>query len=159
MIKRLLLFLFLFVLFFSVSCSNAVQTVSVHDVSEKIKETVPLENGYYEASTAYFDYFFPDVNVEEWIICRSSSQDSENEFGILKVKKDVSQALSACENYLDEQLKSYIDSKASYSPKEYEKFRDATVRQFGNYIVYTIMTKNDSGKVFDAVKGLLLQYS
>ena len=45
----------------------------------------------------------------------------------------------------------------SYIPKEIPKLRDAEVKVFGNYVIYTICSKEDRAAVFSAVADLLKQ--
>lgn len=158
MIKKHLSLILLILLFFTASCSTtapASASVSIQDLATEIESAVPLPDGYYRVSNAYFNYYFPDVTADEWVICRSSSQSSENEFGIISASGNAAQVKSACENYLKAQLDSYMASKASYSPSEYEKYRDASVKVFGNYVIYAIMTMSDQKSAFSSAESMI----
>lgn len=157
MIKKSLLIILVLSLFCITSCVANVENswISVEELATEIESSVPLPEGYYRVSKAYFDYYFPDVSVNEWVICRSSSQSSENEFGIIFTSDNISKVQLSCEEYLKSQLNSYMASKASYSPSEYEKYRDSSVKVIGNYVIYAIMTVSDQKIIFSSAESMI----
>ena len=154
-ILSLLLFIFIFP-----SCTHQSLEISKEEIAEAVKSSVPLDDGYYQASEQYFKYYFKDDSgnalvVSDWDIYRSNSQSSENEFGIIiAADGDVNKVKSACENYIKTQRESYLEAKAAYSPEEYEKYRDAKIEVYGNTVVYFIMTKEDSELSIEKIEAL-----
>lgn len=142
------------------SCSEKSLELSIDEIAKEIEAVIPLESGYYGASEQYFTYYFKDndgnsLKVHDWAVYRSSSQSSENEFGIITAENgEVSAVKSACEKYIETQRESYLESKAAYSPQEYEKYRDAKIQVYGNTVIYFIMTKEDSELAINKIENL-----
>ena len=61
-----------------------------------------------------------------------------------------------CQSYLSLKMERWV-LQADYIAAEHPKMEDAEVRVFGNYVVYTILTKQDKTAVFKAVEELLKQ--
>ncbi len=136
-----------------VACSEPYKIdKTAAELSESVISAVPLPSGYYKPSDAYFEYYFSeqdenvDINslVSDWCIMKSSSQSSENEIGVLIAKDGcLEQVKEACLEYLDERREAYLESKAAYSPEEYEKYRDAEQLVRGNCVFYLILDSDD----------------
>ena len=155
-----------FVLFASCANEKANASVSVSELSVAISSAVPLDEGYYSASDSYCKYYFKDENgttlfgnsfaADTWTVQKSKSQSSENEFGIfITDQKNIYTVKSACEKYIETRKNAYMESKAAYSPEEYEKFRDAEVLASKNCVIYFIMNKADVNIAKEAVSSLL----
>jgi hypothetical protein len=160
--------IFILIISFFVSCSSEASgtKATVDELATLISSSVSLDEGYYSASESYCKYYFKDkdgrsllgeiIGEENWTVQKSKSQSSENEFGIFIANdKNISDVKNACENYIETRKKSYLESKASYSPDEYEKFRDAEVFVSENYVIYLIMKKSDINIAKDSLSKLL----
>ena len=42
-----------------------------------------------------------------------------------------------------------------YTPQEYEKYKNAAVYTCGNYVIYTIMTPEDSASLLSGIRAIL----
>lgn len=152
--KKILLLIIASLMLFS-SCGEKELSMTANEMAEIIEKSVPIKEGYYNPSEQYFSYYFKDtsgnaLNVSDFIICRSKSQSSENEFGIIVAKSgNVNEIKKSCERYLEIKREAYLEAKASYSPDEYEKYRDAGVYVYGNTVIYLILTKNDAELVLN----------
>ena len=139
------------------SCGEKELSMTATDIADIIEKSVPLEEGYYNPSEQYFAYYFKDMsgnalNVSDFIICRSKSQSSENEFGIIVAESgNVNEVKKACERYIEIKREAYLEAKASYSPDEYDKYEDASVYVYGNTVIYLILTPNDAKSVLNAI--------
>ena len=170
--KKLLRFVSIFIavifIALSVSCTNKNGNiaVSVSELSTAIASAVPLDEGYYSASDSYCKYYFKDengnallgdlVSLKNWTVQKSKSQSSENEFGVfITEQKNVETVKSACEKYIETRKNAYMESKAAYSPEEYEKFRDAEVFVYENCVIYFIMKNSDVNIAKKSVSALL----
>ena len=143
-----------------VACTQESIDLSIDEIASEIESAVPLEDGYHKVSEQYFSYYFKDdngntLNVSDWVIYKSSSQSSENEFGILSASSNnVSTVKSACENYIEKQRETYLEAKAAYTPEEYEKYANAKIKVYGNTVIYFIMTKEDSSSAIEKIDAL-----
>ena len=153
---------------FSLSCANNSEpvSVSISELSSAISSAVPLDEGYYSASDSYFKYYFKDdngntllnsvVDTEKWVVRKSKSQASENEFGIfITEKKNIGTVKSVCEKYIETRKNAYMEAKSAYSPEEYEKFRDAEVFVSKNCVIYFIMKKSDVNLAKESIYSLI----
>ncbi len=136
-----------------VSCSDTVNvSKSADELTESVILSVPLPSGYYKPSDSYFEYCFSEADesiditalVSDWSIMKSSSQSSENEVGVLIARDGCLQRVKeACLEYLEDRQAAYLEAKASYSPGEYEKYRDAECFVYGSCVFYLILGADD----------------
>ncbi len=131
--------------------------VSVGTVCDTIEATVPATEGYNSADSDYLNFYFEgaDALLDGYEIRYAKASTNINEFGVFKVKDGQAAALKTlCESYLSLMLDRWV-ANADYIESEYPKMSEAQVKIFGNYVVYTILTKSDQTAVFTAVEGLL----
>ncbi len=163
--KFLKLFAIALLIFALSSCSESVAIdMTASELTDAATTAVPLSSGYYQPSDAYFNYYFSedghnitaDSLVLDWSIMKSSSQASENEIGVLVAKDGcIEQVKEVCREYLEERREAYLEAKASYSPGEYEKYRDAEYFTQGNYVIYMILDSPDRLAVRSAIEDML----
>ena len=111
---------------------------------------LPADGGYLS------DYFTKPDYVTEEVIFFAAETNNLNEFGIYKVTDGNAKAMETIlKNYLKESLEKNQTWYDSYIPEETPKIRDAEVKVFGNYVVYTILNTEDRATVFDSVKSAL----
>ena len=64
-------------------------------------------------------------------------------------------ARTLCERYIERQRSEYLSAKGNYTPQEYEKYKNAAVYTCGNYVIFTIMTPEDSAKLLTEARAAL----
>lgn len=136
------------------SCFNGYRSdLSCAELGEAISAAVPLDSGYFCQNVGYLGYYFPDFSGDAALF-KASSNSSENEFGILRSDR-TGETRTLCERYIERQRAEYLSAKGTYTPEEYEKYKNAAVFTCGNYVIYTIMTPEDSEKALTAVRNML----
>ncbi|NLW73820.1 MAG: DUF4358 domain-containing protein [Clostridiales bacterium] len=152
----------LFAVLFLASCgekANYRNDLTVKEVMDKIEATVPLADGYYSVDSDYFDYYFEgaDALVDSYEIRIANASTNINQFGVFKVKAGQAEAMKTlCQAYISLKMERWV-LQADYIAAEHPKMENAEVRVFGNYVVYTMLTKEDKAAVFKAVEELLKQ--
>ena len=135
-----------------VSCSQGPGKNSELDIdliSEIFQKNAPSDFGYCDVS----DYFKSDFisKYEGLVDCRvlkCNESTNFNEFGIFEFKN--SQSARAAEDdlkrYLDE-CKRKFKNGIIYDVAEYPKFQNAVCKRFDQFLVYSILTREDSSRV------------
>ena len=123
------------------------------ELGARLTSSVPLDGGYFMQSESYLNYYFPDFEGDAALF-KSSSNSSENEFGIFR-NTGKADARALCERYIERQRNEYLSAKGNYTPDEYEKYRKAAVYTCGNYVIFTIMTPEDSAKLMTEARAVL----
>ena len=141
------------------ACSSYRTDVAVSDLSSAVIGAVSTQGGFTATDADYVSLEFtsPDVitaNVQEWIICASTSSQTVDEFGIFRVKDggDVNAVKAEVEKYvqaLQVKLEVYLDM---YDPAEKTKLENAQVFVYGNYVVFTMLSDADTTAVQNAVQ-------
>ena len=141
------------------ACSSYRDDVAVTNLASAVFEAVTTQGGYTAADADYVSLEFAnasviDSNVSEWMICASTSSQTVDEFGIFHVKADgdISAVKQEVESYvqaLQVKLEVYLEN---YAPSEKTKLQNAQVFVFGNYVVFTMLTDEDTAAVKTAVQ-------
>ena len=157
MMKRFLICLFALSFLLSLCSCNGAEYANDRNVSDLIADAEAALDGAdayrAQADDLLADYFtLPDyVTSVEYRL----SKDGNNidEFGIYQVTDGNAKALKRLvEDYLSksyEQNQAYCDS---YNPQQTPKLRDAEVKVFGNYVIYSFLNENDTEAFYDAIK-------
>ncbi len=162
MMKRMLFCLFLcFLMLTSVSCAgHYADTLSTADLCDKMLSVLDADTVYLLDAADQTNDFFPLPSyVDDHAVRYARDTGNLDEFGVYHVTeghaKELQQMLS--ERYLAASYAANRDWYDSYIPAETPKLRDAEVRIFGNYVVYTILDADDRARVFDAVEEVLCE--
>ena len=144
------------------ACSSYRSDVAVSDLSSAVLGAVSTQGGFTATDADYVSLEFtaPDVitaNVQEWMICATTSSQTVDEFGIFRVKDggDVNAVKAEVENYvqaLQVKLEVFLEM---YDPAEKTKLENAQVFVYGNYVVFTMLTDADTTAATGAVKTAL----
>lgn len=114
---------------------------------------------YSTADEKHFSSYFqlPD-SVTDVEVRYSSDANKINEIGILRVKDNTAnEAAELLEGYLSRAYSENQTFYDSYIPQETAKLRDAEVKIFGNYVVYTILDAPARKAVFRSIKEQLTE--
>lgn len=144
------------------ACTSYRTDVPAADLSAAVLNSVSTQGGYTAADSDFVSLEFTkpeviDANVSEWVICASTSSQTVDEYGIFRVKEggDVQAVKDAVLEYVQAtqvKLEVYLDM---YEPVEKTKLENAQVTVIGNYVVYTILTDQDTAAAQTALKGAL----
>jgi hypothetical protein len=92
----------------------------------------------------------PDYLIDYTVI-RAKNAKNINEMGIFKVKDGKAKDLKAIvDKYLSQKQESY--RAMDYFPEEVEKIDFATVKVFGNYVVYSFLNETDTDAFYGAIE-------
>ena len=144
------------------ACDSYRNDVAVNDLSSAVLNAVSTQGGYTAMDSDYVSLEFsnPNVivsNVQEWMICASSSQSTVDEFGIFRVKEggDVNAVKAEVWDYVQAtqvKLEVFLDM---YDPLEKTKLENAEIVVYGNYVIFTMLTEQDSSAALEAVQNAL----
>ncbi len=88
----------------------------------------------------------------------SSDSNDINEFGIFHAAEGRAEELAKdCEQYVKELKDNSRAFIASYAPEELPKLDGATVKRFGNYVVYTVLPTDKTEKIFKDIEERLVR--
>ena len=90
----------------------------------------------------------------DYTVVRANNAKNINEFGIFKVENGKAKDLKpVIEKYLKEKQESY--RAMDYFPEEVEKIDFATVKVFGNYVVFSFLNEADTEAFYKAIENEL----
>ena len=146
------------------SCGNSQykDDVSIDSLSNAITNAVPEENGYTTLGNDYITLEFTGAaditeNTSAYCVVASTTSSNINEFGIFHVKEDGDKAKvkNAVESYVSQQTGKLRSMLEMYSADELSKLDEAKVTIYGNYVIYTIFSKEQTDVALKAVTNLL----
>ncbi len=130
---------------FITSCTTAKDTVPVQIIAEYIGTEINGFENLAEASEDYIKYCMKSELelYSEYIVLYPFAGNTYNEFGIFKVHKedDIKRGIEEIRGYLAFKTENW-DTR--YMGSEFDKIKNAKVYSFGKYILYTILSPNDS---------------
>ena len=134
--------------------------VSVESLSATVEALIPAEGGYDLSGEDFLKYYFDfdgDHTIDQYVIAASAASSDVNEYGILHVSdpKQVETVAELAEVYLSNQRNFLSTFLNTYNAAEMAKLESMEVRVFGNYIVYTILSVEDTAAVMGAVEKAL----
>lgn len=134
--------------------------VSVESLSATVSALIPVEGGYDMSGEDFLKYYFDfdgDHTIDGYAIAASSASSDVNEYGILHVNdpEQVSEVEQLANVYLSNQRDFLSTFVNTYNAAEMAKLEAMQVRVFGNYIVYTILSAEDTQAVMNAVESAL----
>ena len=122
--------------------------------------TAALEDGqeYVELDDSHREFYFEDF--EEYDDCYtvySADTNDINEIGIFHAASEdrARELANSCEEYIEDMRENSRAFIASYAPEELPKLDGATVRRYGNYVVYTVLPEDKTQTAFETVENML----
>lgn len=152
--KKFLVISFLFVLLAPSCQKNYTNYMEVDEIEHIIITNTDSEFGYCDVSQYHLTSDFnPLSGLIEAKICVSNDSSNFNEYGIFKFSTpdDAQKAVSQIKNYLKKTKKDF-ESGIIYDIEEYPKFENADTILYGNYVIYTILKKDEKEKIFSEIK-------
>ncbi len=142
------------------SCSRVVYADSIKciDMGENLKAVLNEKTEYTQ-----FDRSHPDITLDidgeydDFYAVYSTDTSDIDEIGIFhsKSKDDAEDIAEECREYIDDMKENSKSFISSYAPNELPKLENATVRRFGNYVVYTVLDGDTADAVFESIKETL----
>ena len=130
--------------------------VTAKTISDALIEAFASADGYRNADSDFIDFNMSGASelCEDSAIMLSASNKNYDEFGVFKAKteEDAKKLADLCKTYLELKL---VGTRPDYLPDEYPKMQSATVKAYGCYVIYTILSDADTKTADTVIKGIL----
>ena len=147
--------LILIISILSSSCSS--QKYSDDKDCRSLAESVKDDGTEYEEhDEEYLKFFFEDSSLQDdFCIIYSRDTNDITEIGVFHTPDPASarEFMTVVESYISEMQDTQRTFIGSYAPLELPKLDSATVKRFGNYIVYSISDSNE--KILSSIEKTL----
>ena len=130
------------------------KNVSCEEILDAYEVQAANTPEYESFGSEYINAYFDTSLFEDCDIRYSLPGDDVNEVGVFRSgsKKDARKLYNSVCEYLDELKKDKRAFVESYAPLEAQKLDRATVKRFGSYVVYAILSDSEQENFFEAVK-------
>ena len=109
---------------------------------------------YTDEELSYFD-FAKDGDADITLLYSRAAEDI-GEIGVIRISNDKAKEMKASvEEYLETQRTEKAAFFKNYAPGELLKLERAEVRHFGDYIIFTVLSSEDSQAVFNKAEEIL----
>lgn len=154
----LLLSLFIFILIFP-SCSQKKYSSSLtsKELTDALVGQISGSEDYIEYTVEELSYFdFTKDSDADITLLYSQAAEDVGEIGVVRVFDGKSKEMKlALEEYLKDQQKEKGAFFKNYAPGELLKLERAEVRCFGDYVVFTVLSSEESQAVFEKAEEVL----
>ena len=160
--KKFVVLIFCFLLLILlVSCSKSNSyrdDIPCSDIARDLCDKSEVMGGYSEYDKNHVAFLFEDTSLYDDCSVRYSTEVTDiNEIGVFHCNnKDNAKALTeTVSKYITE---TQTDQKAfieSYAPREVPKLENAEVRQYGNYVIYLVMSAEDKEDAIEEIEKFL----
>jgi hypothetical protein len=154
-VSSVLTLTFLSQLFLFTACSSKVNyrdDIPCYDICEAFIQSQNSSDGYSYYTEEEISFFLelPDY-VNDFSVVYSTDVNDINEIGVFHCadEKSAEEFFSVISAYLKEQQTTQRAFIESYAPREVPKLEGAETRQYGNYVVYTILSAEDKKAVWE----------
>lgn len=158
--KRVLILLLALVTCFSfVGCSKKYVTdVSALKISEALQRSIITDKGYKEPSENFLSINIgvPEHYITDFRIVVASDEENRNEIGVFRSpsQSDAKELAKYCQRYINNVKANY---DLGHDPDEDAKVENATVHIFGIYVVYTILSPEDTDYALIVIDNLIAE--
>ena len=141
-----------------VSCSKKyVSDVETTVISETLQLGIATDGGYTPPSDKFMtlNIGIPDYYIEEFEIITANDTANQNQIGIFKATstKNAKKVANYCESYLNNRIANFDHD---IDPDESDKINNAQVNVFGLYVIYTILSPEDTEYALIIIENLIL---
>lgn len=139
------------------SCTMSQESqyeLDIDSIQRMFEEAAPSDFGYCDVSDFYREAFFDRLDgVKECRIFKCNESTNFNEFGIFEFAnvEKARKAETEIKNYLSES-KHEFENGIIYNVNEYPKFKNASMKRFDNFVVYSILDAANTEKAFSELK-------
>lgn len=138
------------------SCTNYIDTLSSRELASVGEAAFTTDGGtkildedfILELSDSDIDY------LRDFTVIKANDAKNINEIGIFRVESGKADDMRSLVTVYVENLKKQYSSM-QYFPEEAEKYELATVKVFGNYVVYSFLNESDTEAFYDAVENAI----
>ena len=119
---------------------------------------IPLDNGYAAFDQSHLKYNFANTDLcDDHAFFYSIETNDINEIGILRAKdsENVEELAGLARSYIAEIKENNRAFIQSYAPNEVNKLDNAKVYILGKYVIYTVLSPNDTELVIKKIESLL----
>lgn len=139
------------------SCSRSeyTDTVKCADLGKQMTDTLEDGQEYLEFDSTHRDFYFEDSDeYDDCYLMYSSDTNDINEIGVFHASSDerAEDMLEDCRDYIEDMKENSRAFIASYAPEQLPKLDSATVRRFGNYVIYTVLPEDKAEAVFQRIE-------
>ena len=151
-----------FVLLALASCSaqaDRITTADAREIASIIEESAPSSFGYCDVSEYYEESFFDDMSdLLQCYVFKCNESTNFNEFGIFEFESpsDAKKNEIIIKNYLVKSRQDF-ENGIIYNTAEYPKFKNATLRRYGNFVIYTILNSDEADKAYSEISNYINQ--
>lgn len=131
-------------------------TLSAKELYSKIENSITTDGGVRILDDDVILEITDDdlTYLVDYTVVRANNAKNINEIGIFKVENGKAKELKpVIEKYLKEKQESY--RAMDYFPEEVEKIDFATVKVFGNYVVFSFLNEADTEAFYKAIESEL----
>ena len=132
--------------------------VSVSELSSAVDAILPSSDDFVTMSD---DYVIGMMEIDpsefdEHVVKLRASGANIDEYGIFKAadSQGVADAVAVANAYLARRVEAWMPE---YMPEEFPKMESASVKIFGLYVVYAILSEDVKADVFDAISDKLIE--
>ncbi len=122
-----------------------------------VNAALPVSSELSAPDPAYTMAVFEDVadHISAFSVLINASGMTQDEYGIIKVdsEENIEAVKASVRSYLDSKLAAFT---GDYTPEEKPKLENASIKVFGNFVVYCTLSEEHTAIVFDAVEQTLL---
>ena len=136
---------------------SAAPTTDARTLNEAIQKACPVEFRYVDNTEYYMSTYFSDMkNVDDFHIITCADSTNFNEIGVFHVKDtgSIQSNTKTLKKYLLK-IKQNFENGVVYNTMEYPKFENAKVFAVGNYLIYTVMDKDNVKKAENAANNYM----
>ena len=146
-----------------VSCSKDVtyrDNLTCSAISSEICDEAEVLGGYSAYEKDHVAFLFENTALyDDCAILYSTEVTDINEIGVFHCKnnddaKNLTETVSKYIRDMQTEQKSFIES---YAPREVPKLENAEVRQYGNYVIYLIISADDKEDATEKIGELLIK--
>lgn len=159
--KKITLFTLVITILLSfTACGNKyVDNVSAKDLSAALERGIVTDGGYREADSDFLTFNFDGANryiIDFRVVLANNSGENANEIGVFRAnnEKDAKALAKLCQAYINNKIAHW---NYDYNPDENVKIENADVNVFGAYVIYTVLTPEDTGYVSVIVENLIVK--
>lgn len=160
MLKKYIAIITLVPIVFFCSCAKKeyLDTISCGNITDTLTEEILGSDMYAEYSENDVKLIFNNSELfDSCSVIYSLSSDDIGEVGVFHAKNsdNAKMLLKEITKYIEEVKDEKNSFVNDYMPQELDKLNYADTRQFGNYVIYTILSSDTSDEVFMTAKNML----
>ena len=144
-----------------VSCSKTQvyrDDISCQTLCKAVCDKAEVSGGYSEYDNDHVAFLFGEDSLyEDCSIMYSTEVTDINELGFFHCEnkdnaKEFAEIVSKYITEMQNDQKAFIES---YAPSQVPKLRNAEVRQYGNYVIYLVMSADDKEDAIEEIEKML----